>query len=218
MKKSLPDWIWYVSGVVLLILLFVAMMQSPNIDVQQKTTKVNAQIPLNVVESTSDLLVIEFVDYQCPYCAQSRNTLSQVKERFVGQNLDFQTHHYPLATVHPQAVDAAITFECAKTINKSEQIAEWMFTHQNALDQSSLKTQLQTLGVQNPQNCFEDQQIKNIIASDISLGNVFGVQGTPTFVIVDPQNTTTSDIFEGNRQVTELSNAILERLQNKQVK
>jgi protein-disulfide isomerase len=75
--------------------------------------------------------VVEFSDFECPYCAQATNTLDQVKLAYPG-SVRIVFKHFPLS-FHPQARPAAIAAECAHAQGKFWEMHDLIFRNQASL-------------------------------------------------------------------------------------
>jgi protein-disulfide isomerase len=64
--------------------------------------------------ATAPIVLIEYSDYQCPYCQMIHQTLKQIVGESNGE-IAWVYRHFPLYTIHPQAIPAAIASECIPT-------------------------------------------------------------------------------------------------------
>ena len=94
------------------------------------------------------VVLIEYADFQCPYCGQfARQILPEIEKRYVSTGkLRVVFRHMPLQEIHPQAVMAAETAECARQQGKFWQVHDALFADQR-LDEASLVEKARTNGV-----------------------------------------------------------------------
>lgn len=138
--------------------------------------------------------VIEFSDFQCPFCKQLfDSTLPQLKSDYVDTGkIKFIYRHYPLTAIHPNALKAAMASECANDQDKFWEYHDKLFTSQDewaslAAQAASdkLKEYAQVLGLNagNFNPCLDSDKFKDKVDEDLSDGTAAGVNGTPaTFV------------------------------------
>jgi len=150
--------------------------------------------------ANAPVVLVEYADYQCPYCREAYNILQQVKKD-LGNNLLFIFRNFPLAELHPHAVQAAMAAEVAGGQNKFWEMHDMLFENQEALEGSDLVEYAHRLhlNVAEFQNDFDEQEYLDKIKSDYQSGISNGVQGTPTFFI-------NGELFEGNWSSPEFIN------------
>jgi protein-disulfide isomerase len=134
--------------------------------------------------ATAPVTLLEYGDYECPYCGAAFPIVKQVQQR-LGDQLRFVFRNFPLSTVHPHAQQAAEAAETAGTQGKFWEMHDTLFEHQRALDTPSLLQYAQSLGVNVEQ--FErdllSQTVAERVREDFLSGIRSGVNGTPTFFI-----------------------------------
>jgi predicted DsbA family dithiol-disulfide isomerase len=106
--------------------------------------------------------IVEFSDFQCPYCLVFHNTLQQVMETYDDQ-VRLVYRQFPLASIHPRAYDAALASMCADEQGQFWKMHDAMFANQHALERDQLKSTARDLGLE--------------------AGQALGVQGTPASFI-----------------------------------
>ena len=129
-------------------------------------------------------LLIEFSDFQCPYCADVHFTLNE----FIAQHKDSISlvyKHYPLAQIHSEAIPAATASWAAKQQNKFWEYHDYLFSHQDQLSENLYKEAAKDLGLDLTR--FEsDRKSQNAtlaIQKDIALAESLGISGTPFFIM-----------------------------------
>jgi len=127
--------------------------------------------------------LVEFSDFQCPFCGQLFPTLSAVKARY-GDKLRIVFRQYPLP-FHPFAAKAAEASLCANEQGKFWQMHDAMFKDQNALGVEDLKKSAAAIGLDAPAfaQCLDSGQTAATVQSDLAGGGAAGVDGTPAMFI-----------------------------------
>lgn len=134
-------------------------------------------------DKNAPVTLVEYSDFECPFCGRVQPTLEQVLDEYKGQvKLIFR--HYPLS-FHPNARKAAEASECAAEQGRFWEMHDKMFENQQALSVDNLKDYAKELGLNtsNFDKCLDDGKYAQKIQDDIAEGSQYGVQGTPaTFV------------------------------------
>ncbi len=129
--------------------------------------------------------IIEFSDYQCPFCKRFRDeTLDQILETYEGK-VRFVYRDFPLSSVHPYAQKAAEASECADDQGKSWEYHDILFANQSVLDVASLKTYADQLGLDTAtfNECLDEGKKSSEVGKDSEDARASGVTGTPAFFI-----------------------------------
>jgi protein-disulfide isomerase len=127
--------------------------------------------------------LVEFADFQCPYCLQSHPTVAQVLNTY-GDRIRFVYRHYPLPS-HPNARPAAEAAVCATEQDKFWQYYEALFADPRKLGDADLKATAARLGMDSAKFdlCVDSHKYKDVVDNDLRDGNAAGVTGTPAFFI-----------------------------------
>ena len=158
------------------------------------------------------LVLIEYADFQCPYCGQfARQTLPEIEKRYVSTGkLRVVFRHMPLQEIHPQAVMAAETAECARQQGKFWQVHDALFADQR-LDEASLVEKARTSGVGLEQfsECVRGSGAVRV-RQDLAAARALGLAVTPTFLIGRDVGgaVKVEQILTGVRDVDVFTNAI----------
>jgi len=133
---------------------------------------------------TAPITLVEYGDYDCPYCGQAYPIIKQIQDYFQ-DNLRFVFRNFPLTQVHPHAQKAAEAAEAADTQNKFWNMHDYLYEHQQALDERHLEKYAKIIGLNLER--FNDDMKTHIHASrireDFLSGIQSGVNGTPSFYI-----------------------------------
>jgi protein-disulfide isomerase len=135
--------------------------------------------------SNAAVRIIEFSDFQCPYCQMAYGVVKQIEQEY-GEKVSITYMHFPLTTIHPQAQKAAEAAECAYRQNESAfwKFHDWMFENR-ALDIDSLKAYASTIGLNTTQfnKCLDGGEATARVLEDQKIGGENGISGTPGFFI-----------------------------------
>lgn len=165
---------------------------SPEIAAQRRTQPssieaeklIRAQNPV-FGDKQAPIKIIAFIDFECPYCQKSYPIFKKIMEEYDGA-VEIIFKQFPIETLHPHAMDAAIASTCAQEQGKFWEYYTLLF-EQKILDPESLLHFGEVVGLQKDQfeKCIGTQKYKSTIEQDLTDGINIGVRGTPTFVIDD---------------------------------
>jgi len=127
--------------------------------------------------------VIEFSDFQCPFCLRSYPTVKQVMTTY-GNKIRFVYRHFPLPN-HPNARPAAEAAACAADQGKFWEYHDRLFENQSKLADADLKQHAAALGLDAAKfnACFDQKAFSKDVTDDVQAGQEAGVSGTPAFFI-----------------------------------
>lgn len=127
--------------------------------------------------------IIEFSDFECPYCLQAKSTMDRVLAAY-GDRIRFVYRHYPLPN-HPNAVPAAEASMCAADQDRFWPFHDHLFANQSQLSAEGLKRHAATLGLDTAafNACFDSRKYQPQIEEDMAAAEAAGVSGTPAFFI-----------------------------------
>ena len=127
--------------------------------------------------------VVEFSDFQCPYCAEAANTVHRLREQY-GEKIRFVFRNYPLP-FHPNARAAAQAGIAANAQGKFWEYHDRLFANQEALDAANLIEHAKTAGldVEAFRAASQAPATSSRVDEDMRLGEAVHVQGTPTMFI-----------------------------------
>lgn len=129
------------------------------------------------------ITLLEYGDYQCPYCGEAYAELKAVKAA-LGDDLCFVFRNFPLAEAHPHALHAAEFAELADDAGKFWQAHDMLYEHQSRLDDRDLAAYAGQLGLDAAAlaQAFGGKYLEKVRA-DFSGGVRSGVNGTPCLFI-----------------------------------
>lgn len=137
--------------------------------------------------SLAKIAIVEFTDYQCPFCKQYfGTTYKKVKENFVDQGIArYYIADFPLEN-HNFAFPAAIAAQCAFGQDMFWEYHDRLFGLERGITSESFTEVARSPNIN--LSVFEDcmsnsQVIKSQVESSLNLAVSLGVSGTPTFLI-----------------------------------
>lgn len=128
--------------------------------------------------------IVEFGDFECPYCGGLEPTLEKVQKNYAGKvRLVFR--QYPLNGIHPLAAKASEAAMCAKEQGKFWELHDRMYAHQDALEVDDLKKAASELGMDADRfdECVDSNRYEAAIQADLRAGEQAGVNGTPALFV-----------------------------------
>jgi protein-disulfide isomerase len=136
---------------------------------------------------TAQLVLLEFIDYQCPFCARHfRETFAEIERTYIEKGmLRYIALHFPLEQIHPNAFRAAEAALCAGNQGKYWQMHARLFLNQHSLRAEDLALHAEAVGVDRAafDGCMDRGEKRSAVRLDLNEGQQAGVQGTPTFVL-----------------------------------
>ena len=148
-------------------------------------------------KSDAPLTMVEFTDYQCPYCGRfETTTFPEIKKNFIDTGkLRLILRDLPLGDMHPFALKAAQSVHCAGDQGKYWEMKELVFKNQNKIDVDSLAGYAKDLALNGDtfKNCMADGKHLKEIGDEAKYAQSLGITGTPTFIL----GKTAGDTVEG---------------------
>ena len=134
--------------------------------------------------ATAPVQIVEFSDFQCPFCSRIVQPLHQVVENYKDK-VRFSYRQYPLNSIHPMAQKAAEASLCANEQGKFWEMHDAMFGDQAGLEVGKLKEKAATLGLKADQfnACLDSGKMAAAVAADAQVGEAVGVNSTPTVFV-----------------------------------
>lgn len=172
--------------------------------------------PTNHVEGQgkAGVTLVEYGDYQCPYCEQYYPIVKQVASQFNDQ-IKFQFRNFPLVNVHQNAFAGARAAEAAGLQGKFWQMHDLLYENQTQWSESSNPSKFfdqyaQQIGlnVSQFQKDYSSGQVNNLINADLAAGRKLNIQGTPTFFLNGKQINVSADV---NSFASQIQDAIAQK-------
>lgn len=138
-------------------------------------------------DKNAPVTLIEFSDYQCPFCARHfRETLPELERDYIKTSkIKYVFRDFPIASLHPAAFKAHEAANCAGEQGKYWEMHDRLFSNQKAQSSQDLPLHAQALGLDMSvfQQCLESGRHAAKIREDVAEGRRAGVRGTPTFFL-----------------------------------
>ena len=158
-------------------------IQAQQAALKKLTANPKAAIAASPTYGNGKLLLIEFSDFQCPYCASARKNLKQ----FVDQNpgrVKLVYKHFPLTQIHNEALPAAKASWAAQQQGKFWEYHDALFDQQKNLSEATYQAIAKTLKLDLAKfdRDRRSEQAAKAVTTDQALGEDLGVEGTPFMV------------------------------------
>lgn len=172
-----------IAGIIIALLMAVLAYYSFFNKGYNNQTASNISIGINPAKgnSSSNIVIIEFSDFQCPACKAAVSVINAVLNSY---DIAFYYRNFPLP-IHENSMSAAEAAECANEQGEFWSYHDILFENQQMLDAESLKEYAGQLGLDAAQfsACLDSRKYKGEIEQDFQDGKNLGVGGTPTFFI-----------------------------------
>jgi len=128
--------------------------------------------------------VIEFSDYECPFCRRAEPVVEQILREYAGR-VRFEYRHFPLESIHPKARGAAEAAVCADEQGRFWEYHAQLFGDGKGLAQKELVAHATNAGLDVAafQACVADGRARARVDADVAAGQAAGVTGTPAFFV-----------------------------------
>ena len=129
------------------------------------------------------IVLVEFTDYQCPYCVRVQPTITALMERYDGQ-IRHVFKNLPLPN-HSQAQLAGEAALCAQDQGKYWEFHDWLFANQRTMNRGTMVAQAGELEMDTAlfEACIDQKTYAAAVSADAKEARSFGITGTPGFLI-----------------------------------
>jgi len=129
--------------------------------------------------------IIEFTDYECPFCQRYTATTYPALLKQYGDNVNYTVRHFPVSYQHRRAHKAAQAAECAGDQGKFFVYHDVLFKNNRQLDDRSLVGYAAQVGLNTQvfEDCLQSGVKSAIVDDDVQAGISRGLQGTPSFMV-----------------------------------
>jgi protein-disulfide isomerase len=138
-------------------------------------------------KSDAPLTMVEFTDYQCPFCGRfEATTYPLIKKNYIDTGkMRLIVRDLPLPELHPYALKAAQAVHCAADQGKFWEMKDIVFKNQNKLDKDALAGYAKSLGLDGDTyaGCTAGSKHLKEIAEEAKYAQSLGITGTPTFIV-----------------------------------
>ena len=134
--------------------------------------------------ANAPVTIIEFSDFQCPFCQRVMPTLKQVRAKY-GDRVRVVWKDFPLTQIHPQAFKAAEAGNCAREQGKFWEYHDRLFANQQALQPEFLKKYAADAGLDAGKfgACLDTAKYSDRVQEQMGIGTGLGVGSTPSIFI-----------------------------------
>ena len=169
----------------------VVIPTTDNSAAQQKLMEtVLAQTRHFMGDPDAPVTIIEFADFQCPYCGRFfAETKPQIDEQYM-QSGEVRFAYFNFAFLGPESNWAAEAAECASDQNKFWEYHDKLYAsqageNQGAFNKDNLKKFAEELGLDTStfDECLDSGKYTQLVQDESSLASSIGVRSTPTFLI-----------------------------------
>jgi protein-disulfide isomerase len=150
-----------------------------------------AQLDLNGAEMlgspTAPITVVEFTDYQCPYCQRFHvSVFGDMKKYYIDTGkVRFFSRDLPLDSIHPNAMRAAMSARCASEQGQFWKLRDIMGANPGKLEMTDLVDDAASLKMDTAafRACVESGKYREAVQTNVLEAMKFGIGGTPSFVV-----------------------------------
>lgn len=130
------------------------------------------------------LRIVNFSDFQCPFCAQAHRQLRALQQNHPGA-ITIVFRHLPLEVIHPHAFTAALAAECARAQGRFEAYHDALFFNQDSIGLLGWEQFGERAGVSHIhefKRCIAERDYEFRVSRDLADAERVGARGTPTFI------------------------------------
>jgi protein-disulfide isomerase len=129
--------------------------------------------------------IVEFSDFQCPFCATFRTTLAALRAKYP-ERVSVLYRHYPIDALHPHARTAALAAECAAQQGRFEAYHDLLFAQQDSIGGKAWERFAAEAGVPDAEafaRCVGERRLAGNVERDFALAEATGISLTPSIII-----------------------------------
>jgi protein-disulfide isomerase len=152
-------------------------------DAPRHSLEVAASDP-SLGSASAPVTLVEFSDFQCPFCQRVAPTLKQVKDKY-GDRVRIVWKDFPLTQIHPQAFKASEAAHCAGDQGKFWEYHDRLFSNQQALEIADLKRYAGEMSLDAAKfaDCLDTSKYGERVRDGVAQGTTLGVNSTPMIYI-----------------------------------
>lgn len=196
----------------------VAGNQAPD---APQTTEIQVAGSPYMGELDATVTVIEFSDYQCPFCFRHFQTVvPALKTAYLDSGkVKYVMREFPIESIHPAAMQASQAALCAGEQDRYWEMHDLIFENQQQLRLRDFVQHADALDMDEDdfEDCVESGRYEEQVRNDLALGSRLGVRGTPSFFVgltdpEDPEKVIASRFIRGAQPYQVFQQAIEELL------
>lgn len=185
-RSTNAPYVWLLVAGVLILVLFGLQLKAS----LQKTSPTAPSLEVLVTDPARGelinpvLTVVEFGDFQCPFCGQQHEVLRQFMAEH-GTQVKHVWKDFPLEELHLEAANAAEAARCAQLQNAFWPMHDWLFDHQTGLSPESYQQAANELGlnIDSFNSCLADDVTIDWVRQNFFEAETLGLRSTPALVI-----------------------------------
>jgi protein-disulfide isomerase len=187
-----------------------ALREKSDVEVRLEPLRVSVELTNAPQRGPADapVTIVEFSDFQCPFCKRAQSIIQQVRERYPTQ-VNWRFKDLPLNSIHPAAQAAAEAARCAGEQDKFWEYRDALFEAEQ-ITENMHKGVAESVGLDSAPffACLESNKYSEAVQADSLEAQKLGIGGTPTFVV-------NGIVMAGAQPVEEFSRVIEEELRRK---
>ena len=156
--------------------------------------KISADNDPIIGNSNAPITIIEFSDFQCPFCAKFHiQTLPKIMDEYIKEGkVKLVFRDFPIQSIHSNALLASVAAECANEQGKFKEMHDKLFENQNEWNNKNTDNVIilfnqysSEMGIEKEEfdSCLKNEKYIKEIQKDLDDGRAYGVTGTPGFFI-----------------------------------
>ncbi|MSS86092.1 MAG: disulfide bond formation protein DsbA [Thaumarchaeota archaeon] len=182
----------------------IAKLELKILEKQLSTKQLNSPLKIStdndpiIGQINAPITIIEFSDFQCPFCAKFHiETLPLIMNEYINNGqVKLVFRDFPIQSIHPNAVPAAVAAECANEQEKFKEMHDILFENQNEWSNQNIDNVIITfnqyatkieLDDKKFDSCLKNGKYIEEIKKDLDEGRAYGISGTPGFFIGNEQ-------------------------------
>jgi NhaA family Na+:H+ antiporter len=140
---------------------------------------------MRIGPNTAAVKIIEFSDFQCPFCAKLAGLLDEVIAKHP-HDVQVVFRNFPLEAIHPHARFAALAAQCAAIQGRFKEYHSFLFNHQDSLGTTPWVVVAERAAVPDTgafSSCLQSSRSMLQLKADVAAGEALSVNSTPAFLV-----------------------------------
>lgn len=200
---------WAVIAAIILIFvgIFVFTGNKDSKDSKSGSSKSGTVSNNTIGKGSTGVVLLEYGDFQCPYCGQYYPIVKQVQEKYNDQ-ITLRFMHFPITSAHQNAFAAARAAEAAGKQGKFWEMYDQLYSNQTAWSSASdpataFQTYARLIGIDATKfkQDYASSVVNDTINADMASGTDKGVTGTPTFYLDGKKIEVTQSVDDFSKQI-----------------
>ena len=165
--------------------LVASLRENSDVELRLEPLRVPVELTNTPVRGPADapVTIVEFSDFQCPFCKQIQPVIQQLRQRYPAQ-VSWRFKDLPLISIHPGAQSAAEAARCAGEQGKFWEYRDALFKADRiTLDMHKGVAESLSLDSEPFLSCLQSEKYRDAVQTDSKEAQDLGISGTPTFVI-----------------------------------